>query len=68
MWVTLALLGTANLERQQMSSSERPQSRQVLSAGQARQGATGHHVRLVLALSVAAIVIVFAIIWIVYFG
>ena len=68
MLVTLAVLGTATLERQLMSSSERPQSRQVLSARQARQGVTGHHVRLVLALSVAAIVIVFAIIWIVYFG
>jgi hypothetical protein len=39
----------------------------VLPAQQARQGATGHNVRYVLGFSVAAIVIVFLIIYLVYF-
>jgi hypothetical protein len=51
-----------------MSSSEDPQRRPVISARQARQGVTGHNVRLVLGSSLAAIVVVFAIIWMVYFA
>ena len=51
-----------------MSSSEGPEQRPVVSARQARQGVIGHNVRFVLGLSTAAIVIVFAIIWIVYFA
>jgi hypothetical protein len=51
-----------------MSSSESPEQRPVISARQARQGVTGHNVRRVLGFSLAAIVIVFAIIWIVYFA
>jgi hypothetical protein len=44
------------------------QPRPVVPAQKARQGVTGHNVRYVLGFSVAAIVIVFAIIWLVYFG
>ena len=51
-----------------MTSSEGPQQRPVIPARQARQGVTGHNVRLVLGFSIAAVVIVFAIIWIVYFA
>jgi hypothetical protein len=51
-----------------MSSSEGPEQRPIIPARQARQGVTGHNVRLVLGVSLAAIVIVFAIIWIVYFA
>jgi hypothetical protein len=51
-----------------MSSSEGPQQGPVIPARQARQGVTGHNVRLVLGFSLAAIVIVFAMIWIVYFA
>jgi hypothetical protein len=51
-----------------MTSSENPQQRPVVPARQARQGVTGHNVRLVLGFSVAAVVIVFAIIWMVYFA
>ena len=50
------------------SSSEHPERRPVISARQARQGVTGHNVRLVLGFSLAAIVVVFAIIWMVYFA
>ena len=50
-----------------MSSSERPEQRPIIPARQARQGVTGHNVRLVLGVSLAAIVIV-CIIWIVYFA
>jgi hypothetical protein len=51
-----------------MSSSERPEPRHVIPARQARQGVTGHNVRFVLGFSIAAVVIVFAIIWFVYFA
>jgi hypothetical protein len=50
------------------SSSEDPERRPVVSARQARQGVTGHNVRRVLGFSLAGIVVVFAIIWMVYFA
>jgi hypothetical protein len=50
-----------------MSSSEDPQRHPVIPARQARQGVTGHNVWVVLGLSVAAGIIVLAIIWMVYF-
>jgi len=50
------------------STSEGQEQRPVIPARQARGGVTGHNVRLVLGVSLAAIVIVLAIIWIVYFG
>lgn len=51
-----------------MSSSQGPEQRSVIPARQARQGVTGHNVRLVLGVSIAAVVIAFAIIWTLYFG
>jgi hypothetical protein len=51
-----------------MSSSENPERGPVIATRQARQGVTGHNVRLVLGVSLAAVVIVFAIIWMVYFA
>jgi hypothetical protein len=40
----------------------------VVPAQKARQGAVGHNVRYVLGFGIAAIVIVFALIWLVYFA
>lgn len=51
-----------------MTSPESPQRHPAIPARQARQGVTGHNVRLVLGFSLAAIVIVFAVIYIVYFA
>jgi hypothetical protein len=51
-----------------MSFSDRPEVRAVVPARQARQGVTGHNVRYVLGFSVAAIIIVFGIIWLIYFA
>jgi hypothetical protein len=51
-----------------MTFSEGPQQRPVIPARQARQGVTGHNVRRVLGFSIAAVIIVFAIIWIFYFA
>jgi hypothetical protein len=51
-----------------MTSPESPQQRPGIPARQARQGVTGHNVRFVLGFSIAAVVVVFAIIWIVYFA
>jgi hypothetical protein len=39
-----------------------------LSANRARQGVTGHNVRYVLMISIALIVVLFAILWWVYFA
>jgi len=51
-----------------MSSSEGPQQRQIISGQQARQGVTGHNVRYVLGFAIAAVVVVFGIIWLIYFA
>lgn len=51
-----------------MSFSEGPEPRPVIPACQARPGVTGHNVRFVLGFSIAAVVIVFAVIWFVYFA
>jgi hypothetical protein len=48
--------------------SDRTSERQVVSTEQARQGVTGHNVRYVLGSGLVAIVIVFAIVYLVYFG
>jgi hypothetical protein len=40
----------------------------VVPTQQARQGVTGHNVRYVLGFSIAAIVILFVIIWLAYFA
>jgi hypothetical protein len=50
------------------SNDPAPQPQQVVSAQQARQGATGHNVRYVLGFSIVGVVIVFAIIWLAYFA
>ncbi len=40
----------------------------VIPTVRARQGVTGHNVRYVLGFGIAAIVIVFGIIWLIYFS
>jgi hypothetical protein len=45
-----------------------PEQRPVLPARDARQGVTGHNVRYVLGFSLAALIIVFGIIWLTYFA
>jgi hypothetical protein len=51
-----------------MSSLGGPEHRPVVPARQARQGVTGHNVRYVLGFSIAAVVVVFGIIWFIYFA
>jgi hypothetical protein len=54
-----------------MSSSENkfePERRPVLPEREARQGVTGHNVRYVLGFSLAGLIIVFGIIWLIYFA
>jgi hypothetical protein len=60
-------IGVGNKENA-MSSSEGPERRPVIPARQARQGVSRHNVRFVLGFSIAAVVVVFAIIWFVYFA
>ena len=48
--------------------SEEEKQRPVVPARDARQGVTGHNVRYVLGCSLAALIIVFGIIWLLYFA
>lgn len=50
--------------------SDRPQSdeRTVVSTQQARQGVTGHNVRYVLGIGIAAVIIAFAVLYAIYFA
>jgi hypothetical protein len=50
------------------SPSNSPEPRPVVSTTEARQGVTGHHVRYVLGVSVAAIVVIFGGLWFFYFA
>lgn len=43
-------------------------SRPVKNTTEARQGVTGHHVRTVLFVSTGAVIIIFALLWLFYFG
>jgi hypothetical protein len=53
----------------QLDSSDAPNNeRTVLPTQRARQGVTGHNVRYVLSFGIAAVVVVFAAIWLVYFA
>ena len=45
-----------------------PERRPVVPAREARQGVTGHNVRYVLGFSLAAMIIVFGIIWLIHFA
>jgi hypothetical protein len=49
-------------------SRQRHEQRTVVTTRQARQGVTGHNVRYVLGVSLAAIIIAFAAIYFVYFA
>jgi hypothetical protein len=51
-----------------MSASQDDQHRTVVTTQRARQAVTGHNVRYVLGFGLAAIIIAFAIIYIVYFA
>jgi hypothetical protein len=51
-------------QRDRSAAEQRP----VVPNVEARQGVTGHNVRYVLGFSVAALVIAFVAIWLVYFG
>jgi hypothetical protein len=45
-----------------------PEQPTVVSTREARQGVTGHNVRYVLGFSLAALIIAFGIIWLIYFA
>jgi len=53
---------------QQREWSERQTVHPVTPTQDARQGVTGHNVRYVLGFGIAAIVIAFFVIWLVYFA
>ena len=49
------------------NSDSNPQ-RAVKTTTEVRQGVTGHHVRTVLTVGTGAVVIIFALLWLFYFG
>jgi hypothetical protein len=53
-----------------VSEQHRPQSerRTVVSTQQARQGVTGHNVRYVLGIGIAAVIVAFAALFVIYFA
>jgi hypothetical protein len=51
-----------------MSSSEGRQQRPIIPGQRARQGVTGHNVRYVLGFALAAVIVVFGVIWLIYFA
>lgn len=53
---------------QETRQETRQGARQVVSKVEARQAVTGHNVRYVLGVGLAAVVIAFLAIWLVYFG
>jgi hypothetical protein len=52
-------------EKNAMSSSEGPQLRSIIPGQRARQGVTG---RYVLGFALAAVIVVFGVIWLIYFA
>ena len=55
-------------EKNAMSFSEGPQQRPIIPGQRARQGVTGHNVRYVLGFALAAVIVVFGVIWLIYFA
>ena len=51
-----------------INGSDNSEHPTVVTKDRARQGVTGHHVRYVLGFGLAAVVIAFAVIYLVYFG
>lgn len=49
-------------------ADRRTERRPIIPASRARQGVTGHNVRFVLGFGIAAIVVAFLILYVVYFG
>ena len=44
------------------------EQRSVVSTQQARQGVTGHNVRYVLGVGIAAVIVAFAVLYVIYFA
>jgi F0F1-type ATP synthase membrane subunit c/vacuolar-type H+-ATPase subunit K len=49
-------------------SSDSPSPRPIKATNEARQGVSGHNVRMVLGVALAAIVVIFGLLWLFYFG
>ena len=51
-----------------VSEQHQSEQRTVVPTQQARQGVTGHNVRYVLGISMAAVIVAFAVLYIIYFA
>ena len=50
------------------SEQHQSEERTVVPTQQARQGVTGHNVRYVLGISMAAVIVAFAVLYVIYFA
>jgi hypothetical protein len=51
-----------------MSASNDGENRTIVPTQQARQGVTGHNVRYVLGFGLAAVIVAFAVVYVIYFA
>ncbi len=51
-----------------VSEQHQSEQRTVVPTQQARQGVTGHNVRYVLGISIAAVIFAFAVLYVIYFA
>jgi hypothetical protein len=49
-------------------NSDSPPPRPIKTTNEARQGVSGHNVRTVLGVTLAAVIVIFALLWLFYFG
>jgi hypothetical protein len=49
-------------------NSDSPSPRPIKTTNEARQGVSGHNVRTVLSVALAAVIVIFALLWLFYFG
>ena len=61
-------MAVRSTELKELPPEPATQRRPVVPTNQARQGVTGHHVRYVLGIGVAAVVVTFAALWLYYFA
>ena len=58
----------SSLQGRPVSEQQRSEQRTVVPTQQARQGVTGHNVRYVLGIGIAAAIVAFAVLYAIYFA
>jgi hypothetical protein len=61
-------MSMSSLQGRPVSEQQRSEQRTVVPTQQARQGVTGHNVRYVLGIGIAAAIVAFAVLYAIYFA